>query len=555
MDSAEWAKGIDWFERCILGLYLAAALVVAIRKCSGECIWGRRRIEPLKQGDTNAGFSTISPEHTESIGAEIASDAARFSLPKDIAGSHLEIQLKHRIRYVVGCSVATFAFLLYKHVRRDSWSEISQQKTDWIPVHGLFLALTVVVVLFEKAQSPLLMLLQLLIDGWLCHRIALCSSGLQLLLFRPYTYVLQASLFLFGPPLWAALLNVASSTLWCITLHRVFMHGDEVQAQLAGDAPSILLAQESVVSVCLNVMGVLLVNADVKRLRDERLLQWLSGINSSILGVLEYTCDALVELDSDLTFISGETKLGTCVLRMTDGQSLKGSTFRSVLGDNEGASRFEDTLASMQQLKSHAAHMHMRGMDGNPVEVQLFVACTQDLCGNTRYLVGVQQDSRIQDQRVLAEELPKHVSVGVQSDEQFGEAGMQPSPQLLGSTVSYQSVPQKPRSPLITSRSNSTERLSRDSKFRASTPQVKVHRNFELTDDDVKSESLLGMIGMWNDLVPATACCNYHGQLRHARHVLSELQKSPCTELSTDRELWQCSQCKLMQTGDVCVWC
>lgn len=556
MDSVEWVTSIDWFEKGTLILYSAVALFLAIRTCrNGDCnllhfnpcIRGRQRIEPLKEEDAIAGFSTISPEHCESspkhsasIGAEIALDAERFSLSKDVAGSHLRVQLNQRIRHVVGCSLATFAFLLYKHVRQNPWSEISHQKPDRIPVHGLFLALTIAVVLFERAQHPLLMILQLLIDGWLCHRIALCASVLQLLLFRPYTYALQASLFLFGPPLWAALLNVASSTLWCITLVRVFKHGDVVQSQLVGDAPSILLVQESVVSVCLNVMGVLLVNADVKRLRDVRLLHWLSGINSTLVRVFEYMCDAVVELDSALTIISGETKLGTRLLRMADCQSLKGSNFRSVLSDNEGASRFDDILASMQHLKPCTAHVNMRGMDGNSIEVQLVVARTEDSGGNIRYLVGVQQDSRIRNQNVRAEELPKHVSVGVQSDAQFGQPCLQPPPLLVGGPASSD---------------NSQQFIKERGPPKQQAPQALVHRDFELTEDDVKSESLLGMIGMWNVLVPATSCCNYHGQLRHARHVLSDLQKSQCTELSTDRQLWQCSQCKLMQTGEVCVWC
>jgi len=120
----------------------------------------------------------------------------------------------------------------------------------------------------------------------------------------------------------------------------------------------------------------------------------LSAMSSSqnettVHGLLNILCDAVVLLDGTLCFMSPSPQLNHLLLRQKS-QDVCGTSFPQLLCESDQV-RFQQ-FVQQDHGQRQSLHIHMRDHCGTDVAVQLFHCSFEDLLAQTRHIIGIREE-------------------------------------------------------------------------------------------------------------------------------------------------------------------
>ncbi|CAJ1404841.1 unnamed protein product [Effrenium voratum] len=214
----------------------------------------------------------------------------------------------------------------------------------------------------------------------------------------PHAFAVR--LFCLGVIQVPCLLFVQSWLMACVV--HLGVAGIVVLRALLGDAedaagtifqhPSTLFGAELIMAACVGILVRFLYNSFEQRVASRLRESHVSSQLDAASGLLQLTCEAVLELDDDLRLTEHCPKLAAMLLR--GGSSTQGLRFSEFVARDEAA-RAEEILRGSSSV-AQAFHTHLVDSCASKFRTEVFQVTYQVPSGQHRHLIGLRDFTDLQ---------------------------------------------------------------------------------------------------------------------------------------------------------------
>eukprot|EP00927_Polykrikos_kofoidii_P083225 TRINITY_DN8477_c0_g1_i3.p1 TRINITY_DN8477_c0_g1~~TRINITY_DN8477_c0_g1_i3.p1 ORF type:complete len:555 (+),score=33.23 TRINITY_DN8477_c0_g1_i3:64-1728(+) len=260
--------------------------------------------------------------------------------------------------------------------------------------------------------------------------------------------------------------------------------------------------------------------------------------------MLNYFCDVVTELDSNLQFPNHSPQLAATLL-LNPERSIKGLKFKELVSEAE-QEKVERDLSELLTTDTSHAHVFkasMRDSNGTDVVVDVFTVAFVDPFEVRRILLGIREVSQ---EMLQFNECSDNSSVVERGDScpRDGYVGDEDIANERYAVLNADSLSSLPRMH-TTHRECSSRQRSHAS---WSTAGALAYPHFRETSREAKLISLLELFCSWNARISARCCCRSHAIIKEVERMMRTFVALKCDELSLGTFSHQCSECGILRS-------